>query len=162
MEQASLRTLVFVTTPDQILLGFKKRGFGAGKWNGFGGKALAGETLSQTARRELAEEAGIVAQDLTQCGRLSFTFGNGVAPLLVHVFYVLAWAGEVRESEEMAPRWFSQAAIPYEAMWVDDRYWLPLVLARKCFIGAFHFFDTETILTWEVNEVAAERLSRHV
>jgi len=35
----------------------KKRGFGEGKWNGFGGKNKAKETIIETALRELHEEA---------------------------------------------------------------------------------------------------------
>jgi len=34
-----------------ILLGYKKRGFGAGKWNGFGGKVEIGETVEDAAKR---------------------------------------------------------------------------------------------------------------
>ncbi len=36
-------TLVYILKDDQILLGMKKRGFGVGKWNGFGGKVKLGE-----------------------------------------------------------------------------------------------------------------------
>lgn len=42
-----------------VLLGLKKRGFGTGKWNGFGGKVEPGETIRQAAIREMKEEAGI-------------------------------------------------------------------------------------------------------
>lgn len=44
-------TLVFVRNHHTILLGLKKRGFGLGKWNGFGGKVIAGETFTQAAVR---------------------------------------------------------------------------------------------------------------
>ena len=43
----------------RILLGRKKRGFGADKYNGFGGKINAGESFRQCAVRELYEESGI-------------------------------------------------------------------------------------------------------
>ena len=36
----------------------KKRGFGVGKWNGFGGKVEAGETVVEAAAREVTEECG--------------------------------------------------------------------------------------------------------
>jgi 8-oxo-dGTP diphosphatase/2-hydroxy-dATP diphosphatase len=52
----------------------KKRGFGAGKWNGFGGKVEPGETVEAGAIRELREEANIVALDLVQKGLLLFDF----------------------------------------------------------------------------------------
>ncbi|KAG2456217.1 8ODP triphosphatase, partial [Polypterus senegalus] len=46
-----LLTLVLVVQPGRVLLGMKKRGFGAGRWNGFGGKVQPGETIEQAAKR---------------------------------------------------------------------------------------------------------------
>ena len=46
-----LLTLAFVKTPTNILLGYKKRGFGMGRWNGFGGKVEVGETIEGAAKR---------------------------------------------------------------------------------------------------------------
>ncbi|MEK7165153.1 MAG: DNA mismatch repair protein MutT, partial [Patescibacteria group bacterium] len=37
-------TLCIVHQNEKVLLGMKKRGFGAGRWNGFGGKLQDGET----------------------------------------------------------------------------------------------------------------------
>ena len=49
-------TLVFpIDEQHRILLGRKKRGFGADKYNGFGGKINAGESFRQCAVRELYE-----------------------------------------------------------------------------------------------------------
>ncbi len=52
-----LYTLVFLLDGDRdrdrVLLGMKKRGFGAGKWNGFGGKVDPGETIVEAAARWL-------------------------------------------------------------------------------------------------------------
>ncbi|CEI89301.1 hypothetical protein RMCBS344292_03666 [Rhizopus microsporus] len=41
----------------KVLLGMKKRGFGANKFNGFGGKVELGETIEEGARRELFKQA---------------------------------------------------------------------------------------------------------
>ena len=46
-----LLTLAFVKASNQILLGFKKTGFGSGRWNGFGGKVESGETIEEAAKR---------------------------------------------------------------------------------------------------------------
>ena len=46
-----LLTLLFVLTPGKVLLGMKKRGFGKGRWNGFGGKVQEGETIEDGAIR---------------------------------------------------------------------------------------------------------------
>ncbi len=46
-----LFTLLFVLRPGQVLLGMKKRGFGKGRWNGFGGKVHKGESIEEAAIR---------------------------------------------------------------------------------------------------------------
>ena len=43
-------TLVYIRDDENILLGLKKRGFGTGKWNGFGGKVQVGETILEGKR----------------------------------------------------------------------------------------------------------------
>ena len=53
-------TLVFLREDGRVLLGMKKRGFGAGKWNGFGGKVETGETITEAAVREVKEECGYI------------------------------------------------------------------------------------------------------
>lgn len=51
MLTSKLLTLVMVVQPGKVLLGMKKRGFGAGRWNGFGGKVQSGESIEDAARR---------------------------------------------------------------------------------------------------------------
>ncbi len=48
-----LLTLLFVMESDRVLLGMKKRGFGAGRWNGFGGKVEAQESIEEAAKRQV-------------------------------------------------------------------------------------------------------------
>ena len=121
-------TLCVIHTADQILLGMKKKGFGAGRWNGFGGKVEAGETIEAAARRETFEEVGLVAEQLDPFGVLEFSFQQNNETLEVHVFRVLTYRGQPKESDEMAPRWFALNEIPFDEMWADDRHWLPQLL----------------------------------
>lgn len=46
-----LLTLVMIMKDNRLLLGMKKRGFGKGRWNGFGGKVQGGETIIEAAKR---------------------------------------------------------------------------------------------------------------
>lgn len=51
MSTKKVFSLVFIRKTIEILLGFKKRGFGKDKWNGFGGKVEPGESIFQGAVR---------------------------------------------------------------------------------------------------------------
>lgn len=142
-------TLVIVHDQEKILLGLKKRGFGAGRWNGFGGKVQDSETVEQAAFRELEEEAGIVPKRLLRRGQLTFLFEEDSDELEVHLFSANNFSGAVVESEEMKPQWFGHDRIPYGDMWADDQHWLPLVLSGKNVKGSFKFDNpaNQTILS---------------
>ena len=145
-----LFTLCIVHQPPRVLLGMKKRGFGEGRWNGFGGKVAVGETIEQAARRELQEEAGITPVSLEHAGMLHFEFVGDPTLLEMHIFRCADFTGVVRESEEMAPQWFHQNDIPFHTMWPDDRYWFPFFLEGKQFRGRFLFDGFDTILSQEL------------
>ncbi len=133
-------TLVVVHDNEKILLGLKKRGFGSGRWNGFGGKVERGETIAQAAARELQEEAGIEAVSLRPRGIITFTFEKDLDDELeINIFSTSEYVGKPVETEEMKPQWFAHSEIPYEEMWADDPHWLPMVLAGKNVKGHVHF-----------------------
>lgn len=136
-------TLVLVHTDEKLLLGMKKRGFGQGRWNGFGGKVHDGEAIEDAALRELQEEAGITAINLQPRGQLLFTFDDSVNELETHIFSANQFLGTVIETDEMRPQWFSHKDIPYDAMWSDDVYWMPIVLQGKNVKGSVHFNSSE-------------------
>lgn len=120
--------------PTHILLGFKKTGFGAGKFTGIGGKVEPGETPAQAALREVQEETGLTVKPSTLrgFGRLDFAFRDKPElNLSVHVFTLSGWEGEPHEGREIVPEWFPVGKIPYVQMWQDAAMWLPSVLAGK-------------------------------
>ena len=127
-----LSTLCFCVRDNSILLAMKKRGFGVGKWNGFGGKVAEQESPRTAAARELKEESGLSVSEpaLEQVALVRFYFDDSQL-FECHVFLVKNWQGEPSESEEMKPRWFPVSQIPFEEMWVADSKWLPLILAGK-------------------------------
>jgi 8-oxo-dGTP pyrophosphatase MutT (NUDIX family) len=152
-EEKKLLTLCVVYDNTRILLGMKKRGFGMGRWNGFGGKVEPGESAEQAAQRELREEAGLQPQEFLKRGILQFHYPWDEKIWHIHIFSTTKFFGEARESDEMLPRWFLHTEIPYTAMWADDPYWLPKILAGKNIEGVFHFKDKNTILSHSILEL---------
>lgn len=146
-------TLCLVHRPPRVLLGMKKRGFGAGRWNGFGGKVADGETLEIAARRETKEEAGIEIAALEKFGIMEFEFQGKPDMIEVHVFRVDEFEGEPMEGEEMRPEWFETDRLPFGEMWPDDKYWFPLFLDGKKFTGKFLFGEGDSILDMKLEEV---------
>lgn len=132
-------TLCIIHEHPKVLLGMKKRGFGAGRWNGFGGKLAEGETVEMAAMRELKEESGIKALEMKKVGILEFEFENDPKILETHVFLITKFTGSPVETEEMKPQWFDANKIPFSEMWSDDIFWFPLLLAGKKFKGKFLF-----------------------
>jgi 8-oxo-dGTP diphosphatase len=140
--------LCFVIRDGQILLIRKKRGLGAGKINGPGGRLEAGETAEQAAIRETQEEIGVTPTGLTYVGELFFQFLDGYK-LHVAVFAASGCEGELIETDEATPIWTDLAEIPYAEMWQDDPHWLPLVVKLAKFRG-FFVFDVEKLLDHRV------------
>jgi 8-oxo-dGTP pyrophosphatase MutT (NUDIX family) len=152
-------TLCYIVRGDparEVLLGLKKRGFGAGKFNGFGGKIRPDETVRDAAVREVREETRLVVSPdaLRPVGAVTFFFPNRPSfDLHVHVFLVSVWSGEAKETPEMVPRWFAIEQIPFEQMWDDDSHWLPRVLAGAHIEAEFTFAeDNETVLSWTMHD----------
>lgn len=154
-------TIVFLRKDDKILLPMKKRGFGAGRHNGVGGKIEEGESPEESARRETHEEIGVNVDSLTQVADLHFHEEHNGVPAIVHshVYICNEWEGEPVETEEMAPFWFNLSDIPYSQMWPDDIFWLPRVIEGEKITAEFWFdghnhVTKHTISTVEQFDVA--------
>jgi len=149
MNERTLCFLVRGNPASEVLLGLKKTGFGVGKYAGFGGGVETGETVEIAAVRELEEETGIKVSihDLYPIGHVTFLFPSKPHwSQTVHVFLVEMWQGSPAESDEMKPAWCMVNEIPFESMWDDASYWLPVVLKGKRIKASFVFKDdNETV-----------------
>lgn len=140
-------TLVYLVRVDTVCLAMKKRGFGEGYYNGYGGKVEACESIVDAAVREVREESLCVlsSKDLTQVADLTFYFSDNTHH--VTVYCAENWSGEPQETEEMKPDWFPFSEIPYESMWADDAYWLPRVLRGERLVGEVWFAEDQNTIT---------------
>jgi 8-oxo-dGTP diphosphatase len=142
-------TLLFVIRDGKVLLIHKKKGLGAGKINGPGGRIEPGESPRDAAIREVQEELGTTPLNVAQRGELRFQFVDGFS-IHGYVFTADDCDAAPRETDEAIPIWTPLEAIPYDEMWADDRVWLPLMLEGKEFSGRF-IFDDDRMLDHEVD-----------
>lgn len=141
-------TLVFVFREDKLLLINKKTGLGKGKINAPGGKVDPGESTEQCAIRECQEELGITVSDLEYCGQHKFQFVDGYS-IHVFVYRTQVYEGIPHETREAKPLWVRQDEVPYDAMWEDDKFWLPMVIRGERFQTRW-IFDDDSMLDYEI------------
>lgn len=157
-------TLLFLIdrTKERVLLGYKKRGFGQCKWNGFGGKLEPGESVLDGALREMEEESGLSVdvKRVSYAGHVCFEFEEKEELMSVHILKAITNdndALDAIETEEMRPKWFNYShetdPLPWQEMWIDDKYWLPYVLQGKVFQAHFLFRGHDQIVSHVIHEV---------
>jgi 8-oxo-dGTP diphosphatase len=150
-------TLMFIVdeSAESVLLIRKKRGLGAGKINGPGGKRDPGESSLQCAVRETQEELGVTALDPVKHGELWFAFVDGLQ-MHVDVYLATRYEGQAVETDEAVPLWTPLTKLPFDEMWADDAYWLrELLVERRIFTGKFAF-DGDKMIDAELKWASGE------
>ncbi|MBQ9791743.1 MAG: 8-oxo-dGTP diphosphatase [Clostridia bacterium] len=139
--KTQLTTLLLIIQDNNILLAEKKRGFGAGKYNGIGGKVEPNETIEEAMIRETQEEIGVTPINYKKQATITFDeWVNGEEKqVIMSVFVAKDYIGKIIETEEMKPMWFETNNIPYEKMFEDDKTWLPEILKGNTLNASFVF-----------------------
>ena len=148
-EPEQVATLMFILQGDEVLLIRKKRGLGAGKINGPGGRLEDGETPEACAIRETNEELLINPINPRFAGELFF-HAEDMPRIHVHVYVAHSYEGEPGETDEAIPIWFKLDQLPFDEMWDDDRIWLGHVLGGGTVRGYFTFIE-ETLIDHRVS-----------
>ena len=153
-------TLALLKQGDKILLAMKKRGFGAGNYNGVGGKIKENETPEEAMIRETQEEIFVTPTEYEKVGIVEFEeyIKGEKQNLIFHLYMVNKWIGEPTESDEMKPYWFKMDSIPYDKMFADDKYWLPLVLGGKKIDAHFSFDENWDLVSNDISEFKLKRM----
>ena len=146
-------SLCVITDKDHILLLKKATGIGKDKWYPTGGKVRPDETPKIGVAREVYEETGLRVKNLRHHGDVVCYFGHDTPPVwAVQIFSTSDFKGSLKESSEGVLKWFPLSEIPYDEMWQDDRYWLPLLLEGRDFDGTFYFNeDASRLLDFKLN-----------
>jgi 8-oxo-dGTP diphosphatase len=152
-------TLCHPLIDGELLLIRKKRGLGEGKILGPGGKVETGETPQEAARREVREELRVEPTGLEKCGEFAFHFRDDTPEddsNRVYVFTADGIQGDPEETEEAIPVWYPRSDLPYDEMWVDDRVWMPHMLAGQTFSGTFVLTDDGDEMQYYEMELGVE------
>lgn len=115
------------------------------KWNGYGGKKEAGETILQTAIRELREESKVIGkeEDLELVAEMNFFWPRSQSlnsDMVVWIFFLSKFEGQPQEGKEMCtPTFFEHHEIPYSKMNLADGVFIPRLLQGEKLVWDVHF-----------------------
>ena len=154
-------TLGYILSPDgqKVLLVHRNRRADdphLGKYNGLGGKLMAGEDVVACIRREIAEEAGLECEELVLRGTISWPgFGRHGEDWFGFIFRIDRYSGQPpAENAEGKLEWIEMERLLDLPLWEGDRFFLPLVFepSRKQFHGVMPYRDGRPV-SWSYSLV---------
>jgi len=129
-----MATLAYVVSADgeRVLLlhrGKRPDDIHFGKYVGLGGRVERDEDVLTAARREIHEESGLDAGQMTLRGTISWPgFGKRGEDWFGFVFRVDSHTGEAHSgNHEGSLEWVPREKLLAMPMWDSDRLWLPMV-----------------------------------
>lgn len=151
-------TLIFPVHRKYIYLGRKKQKYGAGLYNGWGGKHEDHDnSLLATAIREFRQETGGATFDPTDLELMAVIefYKGGVLIFECWVYFLSRWQGELGETAEMGEGHpYPISRLPLEEMMPGDKKWLPLICDpnREEILEAKVFYseDMQEVLDFQV------------
>lgn len=126
------RTLIFITRGQEVLLikGAPSKRLWANQYNGIGGHVERGEDVLSSARRELAEEAGITVEDLRLVGTI-LVDASPEAGISIYLLKGEYKEGFLVQSEEGALEWVHSSRLSEYPLVEDLKMILPRVLSLR-------------------------------
>jgi 8-oxo-dGTP diphosphatase len=144
------RVLVFLFKEDELLLikGSSKKRIWANLYNAIGGHVEQGESVLETAKRELVEETGLKNHKLTLCGTVMVDVENNIG-VCIYVFYGEYEGGEITKSLEGNIEWKKIKDLKSIPVVEDLQVLVKEIIKRKNRMVPFFaksFYDTDNDL----------------
>ncbi|BBM89140.1 8-oxo-dGTP diphosphatase [Spirochaetota bacterium] len=128
----------------------KKNDVHEGKWNGLGGKLIAGETPEEGLRREIFEESGLTVGEIKFKGMITFPDFVVGENWVVYLFNVMTFTGVLhKECPEGDLHWIEDAKVVTLNLWEGDLlFWK--WMQEKAFFSAKMEYKNGLLLRHEV------------
>ncbi len=116
------------------------------KWVGIGGKLEAGESPFDCARREIAEETGIIPNDLRYRGIITFV-SDLYGTEYMHLFTADGYTGTLAATcDEGNLEWVEKARIHTLPIWEGDKIFLSLLDTEPRFFSLKLTYKGDTLI----------------
>ena len=149
-----LATLVYCVRDGKVLLAQRKKAPFAGYWVAPGGKIEPGEAPWEGAARELREETGLVAPQITLRAIIREASPRPDWQWLIFAYLVEGATGEVISDErEGELRWIDIVTLPDVPIPAADRIFVPEILATggRLYEARFEYDDALNLVRTSVN-----------
>lgn len=121
-----------------------------GKWNGLGGKFLAGESPEECVIREIKEESGLTIRNPQLRGFLTFPNFKEGEDWQMFIFIATEFTGSLIECNEGKLEWIADEKIKDLLLWEGDYLFLEWLKQNRFFTGKFTY-ENKKLISHSVN-----------
>ncbi len=153
-------TICYIDNGDSYLMMLrnkKKHDINEGKWLGVGGKIEPGETPEECVCREVKEETGLILDDYTIRGIITFV-PNGDTCEYIYVFTSNSFHGTLTDCDEGELSWIPKDKLMDLALWEGDRVFLKLLLEGSPFFSVKLTYEGDVLTDSAVKYLTAEQI----
>tara|TARA_B100000287_G_scaffold432799_1_gene492970 strand:+ start:2223 stop:2681 length:459 start_codon:yes stop_codon:yes gene_type:complete len=148
-----ISTLCYIQNEHQTLMLHrikKENDIHQDKWNGLGGKLIAGESPEECVKREVLEESGLIIRKPKLHGVITFPKFDNVDDWMVFVYTVDHFEGSLIDSNEGVLEWIDNDQILNLNLWEGDKIFIPWLSQDKFFSAKF-IYDKKELKDYDVN-----------
>tara|TARA_Y100001968_G_scaffold305907_1_gene322271 strand:+ start:1006 stop:1464 length:459 start_codon:yes stop_codon:yes gene_type:complete len=148
-----ISTLCYIQNEHQTLMLHrikKENDIHQDKWNGLGGKLIAGESPEECVKREVLEESGLIIRKPKLHGVITFPKFDNVDDWMVFVYTAHHFEGSLIDSNEGVLEWIDNDQILNLNLWEGDKIFIPWLSQDKFFSAKF-IYDKKELKDYDVN-----------
>ena len=137
-----ISTLCYIQNEHQTLMLHrikKENDIHQDKWNGLGGKLIAGESPEECVKREVLEESGLIIRKPKLHGVITFPKFDNVDDWMVFIYTVHHFEGSLIDSDEGVLKWIDNDQILSLNLWEGDKIFMKWLHNHRFFSAIFRY-----------------------